>query len=222
MSFGLLTSLHPATTFWPNHLLLYVACPVCGMSPKPPRNSGLVSAPLWLAHFSSFWVNADHHKACFGPGTEINKEGDSRNDRGWVQKPCHTVCWLCWASWHRPMLCKLFICTQIAFHSDAKRVGSDAARGRYVHKSCYQIIGLPCKPPVHALKFYSSIYIYSHRPAILLHNKQNCCQIIFKATIIFLITSVIISELSCNDSHIKVSIFFFPPTSTLSHPHPPK
>lgn len=56
----------------------------------------------------------------------------------------------------RPMFYKLFICTQIAFHSDAKSgEGDDAACGRYVHKSCYQIIGLPGMPPEHALKVYS-------------------------------------------------------------------
>lgn len=35
------------------------------------------------------------------------------------------------------------------------REGTDAACGRFVHKSCYQIIGLLGMPPEHALKVYS-------------------------------------------------------------------
>lgn len=113
---------------WPNHLSLPPKYDILKKKKKKtPGNIRLVfTSPIWLAHFASFWVDADHHKSLLGQGTEINKERDRVNDRGWVQKPCHTVCWLCWASWHRPMFCKLFICTQITFHSDAKgREGGD-------------------------------------------------------------------------------------------------
>ena len=79
--------------------------------------------PYLISSFCKFLGGYRPLQSQLGQGTEINKEGDSRNNRGWVQKPCHTVRWLCWASWHRPMFCKLFICTQIAFHSNTKRVG---------------------------------------------------------------------------------------------------
>lgn len=94
---------------------------VCLQSPLEIQ--GCFCCIYLISSFCKFLSRCRPSQSLFGQGTEINKERDSGNDRGWVQKRCHTVRWLCWASWHRPMFCKLFICTQIAFHSDTKRVG---------------------------------------------------------------------------------------------------
>lgn len=114
---------------WPPHTIY--SATIC-LTQSPPCMAwlwNLLEIQDWfllhylISSFCKFLGGYRPLQSQLGQGTEINKEGDSRNNRGWVQKPCHTVRWLCWASWHRPMFCKLFICTQIAFHSNTKRVG---------------------------------------------------------------------------------------------------
>lgn len=95
-----------------------------------------------ISSFCKFLGRCRPSQSLLGQGTEINKEGDSRSNRGWVQEPCHTVRWPCWASWHGPMFCKLFICTQIAFHSILKGWVTDAA--------CAQILLSVNRITVHA------------------------------------------------------------------------
>lgn len=152
MSRGLLTHNILPPSFWPNHLLLFVLCVAVSRASQKFRVGFCTHL---ISSFLKFLGLCRPSQSPLGPETEISKERGSRNSRGWVQKPCHTVRRLCWAPWHRPTRRKLFVCPQIAFHSDIKWVGSDAACRRCVHKSCYQIIGLPHTPPEQALKLYS-------------------------------------------------------------------
>lgn len=154
MSFGLLTPYMPPFV-WCNHLLC-AACLACGMSPKPPRNSGVVSAAsIWLAHFASFWVDVDHHKACLAKGQKsIRRETAGTTGVGFrnVATQCAGFVEL-----HGTGPCSVNFSSAHKLHFTVILKGwvTDAACGRYVHKSCYQIIGLPCMPPEHALKVYS-------------------------------------------------------------------
>ena len=105
---------------WPNH---FFTCHVWHDSKASQKFRVGFCCTYLISSFCKFLGRCRPSQSLLGQGTEINKEGDSRSNRGWVQKPCHTVRWLCWASWHGPMFCKLCICTQIAFHRDTKRVG---------------------------------------------------------------------------------------------------
>lgn len=164
MSFGLFTPYILPTLTWPDHL----PHPVCGRSPKPPRNSGLISAaPIWLAHFASFWVDADDHKARLAKGQKsIRRETAGTTGVGF--RNLATQC-AGFVELHGTGPCSVNFSSAHKLHFTAILKGwvTDGACGRYVHKSCYQIMGLPCMPPEYALKIYSRIYIYSHGPAIL-------------------------------------------------------
>lgn len=117
--------------------------PVYSMSPKPPRNSaefGLVSAePFWLAHFASFWVDANYHKARSAKGQKlVRRETAGTTGAGFRNLATQ---WASFVELHGTSPCSVNFSSAHKLHFIVLLKGwvTDAACGRYVHKSCYQI-----------------------------------------------------------------------------------
>lgn len=140
--------------------------PACGTSPKHPRNSRLVSeAPIWLAHFASFWVVADYHKARLAKGQKsIRRETAGTTGVGFTNLATQCAGFV---ELHGtgPYAVNFSSAHKLHFAAILEGWVTDAARGRCVHKSCYQIIGLPCLPPVRLWKFTpNSTYTATGQP----------------------------------------------------------
>lgn len=191
----------PHTTYMWHHLF----DPVTSLwhdSGKPPRNSRIgFCCTIWLAHFASFWVDTDHYKASLAKDRKsIRRETAGTTGVGF-QKPCHSAFGFVDASWHRPMFCKLFM-HKLAFTAILK------GGLLMLHvEVCAQIL-LSDNRDYHACLWacFEKLLLNLHiqpKMIILLHSKIKLLPNHFKVTIIFLIISVIISELSCSYSHIR-------------------